>query len=273
MADVKENETLRERLKKKRVPVADIGKFLAYERQARQAEQAAVASAQRQGKNKPSTPVTDNDDDTIYTLFVKYYDMGVLIDGVNCVITGRAMAMVTFHGYKNKVRKTYPSAKFDVQLMREGDTFSVAKKSGRVEYDHAIADAFSEKPIIGAYCVITIDDNQYFEALNKKDFDNMAAGSKMSYLWAKWDSEFWLKSVIKRACKRHFYDIVEEIDKNDNEVYGQSDKPAVPSMDLEAEVKKCRTFDEMQEFLNNLAPADKILAQPFIDAQMEIIEA
>lgn len=273
MAEVKENETLRDRLKKKRVPVADIGKFLAYERQAKQAEQAAVASAQRQGKSKPSTPVTDNDDDTLYTLFVKYYDMGVLIDGVNCVITGRAMAMVTFHGYKNKVRKTYPSAKFDVQLMREGDTFKISKQDGQVHYTHDIADAFSEKAIIGAYCVISIDGKDYFEGLNKKDFDNMAAGSKMSYLWAKWDSEFWLKSVIKRACKRHFYDIVEEIDKNDNEVYGQSDKPAVPSQDLETAVKACKTFDDMQELLNNLSPADKILAQPYIDAQMEIIEA
>ena len=217
MADV--DETLKERLKKKRVPVDEVNKFLAYVRGAQQQEAANKAK-----KADAPTPVTNNNNDMLYTMFIKWWGLGLVIDGVNIVITGKAMSMVTFHGYKNKVRQTYPTAKFDVQLVRDGDTFSVKKADGRVNYTHEIGDAFSEKEIIGAYCVISIDGRDYFEALNKKDFTEMKNASKQGYLWLKWDSEFWLKSVIKRACKRHFYDQVKAIDEIDNADYGLTDE-------------------------------------------------
>lgn len=210
--DTKEPTTLKDKLKKMRVPVADINKFLAY-----------LAGEQHKERNKDYQPVTNNTDDMLYTMFVKFWHLGLVIDGVNVVITGRAMAMVTFNGYKNKVKQSYPSATFDVQLVREGDTFSVAKESGEVIYSHQIADPFNNTTINGAYAVIKIDGQDYFEALNRRDYEAMRGGSKNSGLWDKWESEFWLKSVIKRACKRHFYDIVAKIDEVDNKDYGQSD--------------------------------------------------
>jgi hypothetical protein len=152
--------------------------------------------------------------------------MGILIDGVNAVITGRNMAMVTFHGYKNAVLRVYPEAQIDIQLVREGDDFKVAKKSGAVMYSHNIADPFAdqEAKIIGAYAVFKTKRGEFLETLNKTDYEKMEKSSKMSYLWDQWPSEFWLKSVIKRACKRHFYDIVAEIDKVDNDDFGLEEK-------------------------------------------------
>lgn len=207
-------QTLKDKLKKMRMPVDDINKFLAYVTEER------IKEAKKDANKRP---VTSNTDDMLYTMAFRWFGLGLIIDGVNVVITGRSMSMVTYNGYKNKVRQSYPTAKFDVQLVREGDKFNVAKENGRVNYKHEIANAFSETAIEGAYCVISIDDRDYFEALNKKDFDEMKKGSKQSFLWDKWDSEFWLKSVIKRACKRHFYDVVKDIDKVDNEDYGLSD--------------------------------------------------
>lgn len=228
--------TLKDRLKKKRVPVDDINKFFAY-----------IAGEKHKELSKDKKPVTNNTNDMLYTIFIKYWGLGLVIDGINVVITGRAMAMVTYHGYKNKVIQTYPSAKFDVQLVRENDEFSVSKESGNIKYSHKIADPFGSGEIKGAYCVISIDGKDYFEALNKKDYDEMKKSSKQSYLWDRWDSEFWLKSVIKRACKRHFYDIVAEIDKVDNEDYGLSDDVKASDEKKQAIIEAAKNDNDTQD--------------------------
>lgn len=165
-------------------------------------------------------PVTNNSDDILYALSKKYYLLGLVLDGVNVVITGRNMGMVTYHGYKNKVLSVYPETKFDIQLVREADMFSVSKSSGHIEYTHEIGDPFGNSPIVGAYVIFKNKRGEYLETLSKSDYEKMKHASKQSYLWGEWESEFWLKSVIKRACKRHFNDIIAEIDKNDNEDYG-----------------------------------------------------
>lgn len=217
--DITEATPLRERLKKLKVPVANINKFMAYIQGEQTKERAAKAK-----KHDAYTPVLSNTDIQLYTMFFKFWGLGLVIDGINVVITGKGMALPTFHGFKNKVKQIYPDAVFDVQLVREGDTTSFAKESGAVVYSHQIGDPFSEKPIVGAYCVIKFGGEQYLETLNKQDFTKMKESSKNPSTWNKWESEFWLKSVIKRACKRHFNDITVELDKIDNETYGLADK-------------------------------------------------
>jgi hypothetical protein len=219
-----EPTTLKDKLKKMRMPVAQINQFLAYIEGEKIKERASIAKAERAGKPRPFTPVLSNTDDQLYTMAFKFYGLGLVIDGVNVVITGKGMALPTYHGYKNKVKQIYSDAKFDVQLVREGDTVKFAKESGSVVYTHSIGDPFSEKPIIGAYCVISFGGEQYLETLNKEDYGKMKAASKNPATWDKWPSEFWLKSVIKRACKRHFNDITIELDKYDNELYGLAEK-------------------------------------------------
>lgn len=198
-------------------PESDIKKFVAYLDNAKREEMA---------KDVEKRSITKNDNAGLYSLFIKFYNMGVTIDGINAVITGKNMVMVTYHGYKNAVLRAYPEATIDVQLVREGDDFKVSKESGSVVYQHNIANPFAseESPIVGAYVVIKTKRGEYLETLNKADYEKMKSASKMQYLWKNWASEFWLKSVIKRACKRHFYDLVAEIDKVDNEEYGIEDK-------------------------------------------------
>ncbi|MDP4226021.1 MAG: recombinase RecT [Bacteroidota bacterium] len=236
---------VKELLDGKSYPEVEVRKFIAYLDDTKRSELA---------KPEEKRSVTKNSEQDIYSIFVKYYNMGVLIDGVNAVIAGRNMAMVTYHGYKNAVLRAYPETEFDVQLVREGDEFGVAKESGSIIYRHNIADPFSQEshPIIGAYAIIKTKRGEYFEALNKADFDEMKKGSKMKYLWETWESEFWLKSVIKRACKRHFYDLVAEIDKQDNDDFGLEEKVKAgdaKKSDIIAEAKKqnCTTETETKE--------------------------
>lgn len=218
MADT-EPITLKDKLKKMRMPVDKINQFLAYV----EGEKTKEAAAKYKNP-KAFTPVTSNTVDQLYTMAFKFWGLGLVIDGINVVITGRGMALPTYHGYKNKVKQIYPDAKFDVQLVREGDTFKFSKKSGKVEYDHVIGSPFENKPIIGAYCVISFGGESYLETLNKHDYTEMKNSSKNPSTWEKWESEFWLKSVIKRACKRHFNDITVELDKYDNELYGLAEQ-------------------------------------------------
>jgi hypothetical protein len=152
-------------------------------------------------------------------------DNGFALDGVNYVITGNRMYMPTYHAFKNKIYMVYPDTVFDLQLVREGDEFTVSKESGAVLYQHNIADPFTstESKIKGAYCVIKNSRGEFLETLNSTDFEKMRNSSKNPALWGKWLSEFWLKSVIKRACKRHFHDITKAIDEKDNEVVGIDD--------------------------------------------------
>lgn len=216
---IQEVDSLKQKLLDKKMPEQPVNRMMAY-------ILGELRSEQKKDANK--RPVSNNTIDQLYTMIFKWWNMGLPMDGVNVVVSGRGMAMVTFHGYKNKVLQTYPETKFDIQLVREGDTFNVAKESGEVVYSHTIADPFDEesRKIIGAYVVFKNKRGEFIETLGLKDYNQMKAQSKQSSLWGKWESEFMLKSVIKRACKRHFYDVVEDIDKDDNENYGLLlDKP------------------------------------------------
>lgn len=250
-------KTLKNKLTAKNVPEADIDRFLSYVNSARRDEE---------GKEERKRPVSRNDADNLYSLFVKFRNLGLIIDGTNVVITGRNMAMVTYHGYKNKVKQTYPDATFDVQLVRGEDTFKVSKRDGRVSYEHDIANPFGDDEIRGAYCVITIGDKDYFEALNPSDFAKMKESSKQKYLWGEWASEFWLKSVIKRACKRHFYDVpgMAEIDKVDNDDYGLAERVDLPDATREA-IEAAVTVEELQNIMDSLSPEYKQAAQPLVE--------
>lgn len=254
MADnTPEPTTLKDKLKKMRMPVSDINKFLAYIEGEKTKERAAISKAERDGKQRPFTPVLSNSDDQLYTMAFKFFGLGLIIDGINVVVTGKGMALPTFHGYKNKVKQIYPDAVFDVQLVREGDEFNVAKESGQVLYTHNIGDPFAEKEpaIKGAYCVIKFGGNEYLETLNKRDYEEMKNASKNPSTWNKWPSEFWLKSVIKRACKRHFNDITIELDKVDNEMFGIADQVKASSSEKAAIIGAHRPAKDADNGSNN----------------------
>lgn len=152
-------------------------------------------------------------------------DNGFALDGINYVLSGSRMYMPTYKAFKNKLYMVYPETVIDLQLIREGDTYNFAKESGAVLYTHDIADPFAETEpeIKGAYCVIKNSRGEFLETLNKRDYEEMQKSSKNPKLWDQWESEFWLKSVIKRACKRHFNDITKALEEKDNEVIGIDD--------------------------------------------------
>lgn len=174
-----------------------------------------------------ASPVLKNKQGELYNMFVKYYNAGTNIDGVNVVITGNKMALITANGYRNKLKQLYPDLFLDVQLVREGDTFEFEKNDGKVSYTHKIGSPFEAKKIIGAYCVLRYGNgNELLETLNPEDFAKMKDSSRNQSTWNKWESEFWKKSVVKRASKTNFSEEVSQLDELDNTDYGLEDEKA-----------------------------------------------
>lgn len=170
------------------------------------------------------------------------------IDGETITLQWRGNITVNYNyqAYKNRVLNIYPETKFDIQLVCEGDDFSFRKESGNVIYSHKIKDPFNKNPeIIGAYCVIKNSRGEFLETLNMTEVGKMRSAAKTKNIWDAWESEMILKSVIKRACKRHFKDITTNIDNIDNENYD----PERVGFDelIQQKIEEAKTFADLSK--------------------------
>lgn len=224
-------EKLKTTLIEKKRDAKKVNKFVSY-----------VYNEMEKEKNRSKQPVSSNDIAKLINMFVKYDNIGVNIDGVNAVITGREMVLITANGLKNKVISIYPELEIDWGIVKAGDEFKLAKESGAVLYTHNYGNPFGDNDTIeGSYCVMKNNRGEYIETLNKQDFNNMKNASRSQNQWNTWASEYWVKSVIKRAAKRHYADELKEFLEIDNEEFDQEklsgvENSVLPSSDLEDEI-------------------------------------
>jgi len=146
----------------------------------------------------------------------------IYIDGETVTLTnkGKVMATYNYQAYKNKLLNVYPESMFDLQIVKEGDVFEFRKISGKVVYNHKITNPFkTDLKTIGTYCVIKNNRGEFIEFLNMQEIAKMKKVAKTKNIWESWEDEMILKSVIKRACKRHFKDLVVNIESIDNDNY------------------------------------------------------
>lgn len=211
------------------------------------------------------------------TLFKKVALDGLNIDGDTIIIVNKGKPTVSYNyqAYKNKVLQVYPDARFDIQNVYKGDTFSFKKESGVVKYNHEITDPFStERKLIGCYCIIKIASRgEFIETLNLVEINKIRSVAKTQKIWQTWFEEMTLKSVIKRACKRHFKDIVKNIEKLDNENYD------VEAADLEFHyhegIEACNSTKELQVYYeNNIAKVgdEKAFLKKLTERKIELLE-
>ncbi len=173
---------------------------------------------------------------------------GLFIDGTTITIQfkGRVMISYNYQAYKNKLLKVYPETLFDLQNVYKEDTFSFKKESGKVIYTHNIKSPFEDdKVIIGCYCIIKNKRGEFIETLNLKEINKMRNVAKTKNIWDAWFDEMTLKSVIKRACKRHFNDVTTNIDTLDNENY-DTELVNTPH-DLQEDIDACGTVEELND--------------------------
>ena len=193
--------------------------------------------------------------DQVVGLYKKVAIDGLYIDGDTITLNFKGSVMVNYNyqAYKNKLLNIYPNTKFDLQNVYEGDDFSFRKESGKVYYSHELNNPFdNNRTLIGAYCIIKNERGEFIETINNDDITKMRNVAKTQVIWDKWFGEMVLKSVIKRACKRHFKDVVINIEELDNENY-DIDAPDVDA-EIRERIQNSKTLDDLNavygEFLN-----------------------
>ena len=179
-------------------------------------------------------------------LYKKVAMDNLFIDGTTITLSYRGNIIITynFQAYKNKLLNIYPESLFDIQLVKEGDFFEFGKVNGRVEYKHKIGDPFKlDCKIIGVYCIIKNNRGEFLETLDMNEVEKMKKVAIIKNIWAEWEGEMILKSVIKRACKRHFNDLVVNIESLDNENYN-IDNVSI-DFDYQVKVGEAKTEQEL----------------------------
>lgn len=195
-------------------------------------------------------------------LFKKVAIDNLYIDGETITLTNKGKVMVTYdyQAYKNRLLNIYPETLFDIQLVHRGDSFSFQKESGRVIYKHVLGDPFAlNKEIIGSYCIIKNNRGEFIETLNIDEIQKMKNVAKTQKIWNEWYGEMILKSNIKRSCKRHFKDLVVNIEQIDNENYEPEN--VVIESPLQDAIEKCQTLDDLEVVYNENKDtvADKVV--------------
>lgn len=161
-------------------------------------------------------------DEELDRLFRQAKELGLAIDGDSVTLENKGIVKLNFNyqAYKNLVLNKYPEAIFDLQNVYDGDSFKFRKENGKILYTHEIGNPFdSNKKIIGCYCITKVSTGEFIELMSNAEVAKCRAKAKTQSIWNEWESEMFLKTIMKRACKRHFKDIVRDIEKIDNEDY------------------------------------------------------
>ena len=191
-------------------------------------------------------PVAD-----LISMFRKVKAQGLNIDGKHITIQSTGISL-DYIAYKNKMLLMYPESKIDVGVVYKNDTFTMRKDSGKIIYEHLIADPFvnNEKEIIGAYAVIKNNRGENGITLSSAEIEKHKKVAKTGNIWRDWFKEMVLKTVIKKAVKFYSDDEFEKIIEEDNK---ENDLEQV-SMEDE-NVKK---FQEAREKINNATTQEKL---------------
>jgi recombinational DNA repair protein RecT len=180
--------------------------------------------------------------------FKKVADLGLFIDGdlVSMQATGISLS---YNAYKNLVLKRYPETKFDLQLVYDGDTFEFSKQDGKVNYSHKLNNPFeNNKKIIGGYCIIKNRLGDFIEILGLQELEKIRKTAKTDYIWQQWTNEMYLKTIIKRACKRHFKDEVIDFEKIDNEDNYDVENPLDIDIKIKQEIDSLKTLEDLKKY-------------------------
>ncbi len=153
-------------------------------------------------------------------MFRKIANEWLVFDWIHVTLQSTGISY-DYVAYKNKMLIAYPDTKMDVNLVYEWDEFSFEKNSGVITYTHKFANPFSKKEadIIGAYAIVKNKRGEFITLLSREDLEKHKRSAKTDFIWKAWFSEMCMKTVMKKACKTHFWDIYTSIEEMDNQNY------------------------------------------------------
>lgn len=187
-------------------------------------------------------------EDDLINYFIKVQADGFNIDGEHITIQSTGICY-DYVAYKNKMLAVYSESIIDIQMVYNGDTFKFSKESGKVKYVHNISNPFGqdENSIIGGYCVIKNQRGEFLTILNRQDLEKHRKTAKTDFIWKNWLTEMYFKTLMKKACKQHFADMYQNIEKIDNENYNPEKVDNTASKIID-EVSEITDYNELKEY-------------------------
>lgn len=159
-------------------------------------------------------------------------DLGLEIDSrQHCHLVkygNNVQLQVGYRGFIYAIKKTYPDANIVVNLVKEGDTFTVKKEGDIEEYKHTCGNPFAgQDKIIGGYCYISFTLGYRkvakIETLSKEEINKIKGSAKQDLIWKAWFEEKAKVAIIRRGCKVIFAGLNNELLDNlinrDNQDY------------------------------------------------------
>ena len=168
---------------------------------------------------------------------------------------------VGYTGFIYSLKREIPDANIVVNLVKQGDIFTIKRDNDIEEYTHTIKDPFAgEDKIIGGYCYIsfTLGNRKIakIEAMSKIEIEKIKACAVSDTIWNRWYEEKAKVAIIRRACKVIFAGLnnegIKKLLEHDNKDY-----------DLNQEVKQ--EVKQELKIINDLPKVD-------FEAEDEVVE-
>lgn len=183
-------------------------------------------------KSDPNKDLSKCSPLSILTAVKQAADLGLEIDSrQHCHLVkygNNVHLQVGYRGFIYAIKKTYPDANIVVNLVKEGDTFTVKKEGDIEEYKHTYGNPFAgQDKIIGGYCYISFTLGYRkvakIETLSKEEINKIKGSAKQDFIWKAWFEEKAKVAIIRRGCKVIFAGLNNELLDNlinrDNQDY------------------------------------------------------
>jgi len=200
---------------------------------------------------------------SILTAVKQAIDLGLEIDSrQHCHLVkygNNAQLQVGYRGFIYAIKRAYPDANIVVNLVKEGDTFTIKKGGDIEEYQHIYGNPFAgQDKIIGGYCYIsfTLGNRKIakIETVSKEEINKIKGSAKQDFIWKTWFEEKAKVAIIRRGCKVIFAGLNNELLDNlinrDNQDY-----------DLNQEVK------QEPKIINDLPKVDFEVEDEIVEKQ------
>jgi len=175
---------------------------------------------------------------SILTAVKQAIDLGLEIDSrQHCHLikyNNNAQLQVGYRGFIYAIKRAYPDANIVVNLVKEGDIFSIKKDGDIEEYTHTYKDPFAgQDKIVGGYCYIsfTLGNRKIskVEAVSREEINKIKGSAKQDFIWKAWFEEKAKVAIIRRGCKVIFAglnnELIDNLVNKDNEDYDLNQEP------------------------------------------------
>lgn len=203
---------------------------------------------------------------SIVSAVKKACDLQLEIDGrQHCHLIkykNEANLQVGYRGLIYSIKRAFPDANIDCQLVYEGDEFKLIKEGDSTMYNLVRNNPFADdSKIIGGFCYISYTLGgrlrSFCETMSLSEINKIKGCAKQQFIWNKWFAEKAKVAIIKRACKIHFAGINQDLDEvidYDNKEYDLESKVVEP---IEKELIDSEKAFELQELIKKSGKDEK----------------